>query len=84
MIKHMTAAALAVALTGCADHVVPVTGLTPPAASLVAQCKPLPDVPARDGDPRVRASYYATTRQQYGDCADRHRGLTAWAVAAAK
>ena len=84
MLKLILAAALAVALSGCGDKVVPVTGLTPPHASLVEQCRPLPDVPAKDGDPKVRSKYYATTRQMYGDCADRHRGLTAWSVAAAK
>lgn len=70
--------ALAAALTGCSAGPEPSTGIVAPAAGLTKVCSPLPAIPAKDGDPKVRAGYYATTRQMYGDCADRHRGLVAW------
>lgn len=57
--------------------------LTPPSAALLQACGPLAEIPKGDGDIRVRAEYYASSRRQYGECADRHAGLARWARVAA-
>ena len=67
------------ALGGCATQAPPAPHkLTPPEKSLMESCKPLPDVPANDGNVQARSSYYITTRKAYGECAQRVDGLQGW------
>lgn len=57
---------------------VPPTRLAPPPAELMADPAPLEPIPSCDGAIDCRARYYARTRSQYADLAQRHRGLQRW------
>lgn len=77
--RFLAVALAAVHLGGCAilggEEPPAAPSLRPPSASLMRAPKPLPDIPADEARPEVRRAYYATTRREYGDLADRHRAL---------
>lgn len=66
------------ALAGCASTPLP-TGLAPPEPRLMAVPSAVPDIPPGDGDPAVRARYYALSRRGHGQCRDQVQGLQVYA-----
>lgn len=68
----------ALALAGCTTTPVP-TGLTPPDPRLMIPPAPIADIPQNEGDPSVRAPYYASSRRDHGVCRDRLIGLQVYA-----
>lgn len=62
--------AIALLVAGCAGDPPPAPdGLSRPVAWAMKKCQPLPDVPANDGDPAVRAPVDKAVRLMYVECA---------------
>lgn len=69
------ALALLTLLSGCASAPVETGKLSPPARYLMtAPCR-LPAIPADEGNPAVRAAYYAGSRSCHGRTMDQVEGL---------
>lgn len=59
-------------IAGCSSNPPPAPeGLRRPPAWAMQRCPAVPDIPAKDGDPKVRADYEKTWRPQYVECAAR-------------
>lgn len=65
-------------LGACTTAEPPPAKLAPPPADLMQEPAPLVPIPDCDGAVDCRARYYATSRRQYSDLAQRHRGLQRW------
>lgn len=75
---------IAVVLSGCTKEppVAPVS-LSRPAAWIMAECDPLPEIPKNDGDPEVRRRYHKVERPAFVECAAKHRELVKYVDAIA-
>ncbi len=63
---------LALVLSGCSSNPPPAPeGLKRPPAWVMQRCPAVPDIPPKDGDPKVRAEYEKTWRPLYVECAAR-------------
>ncbi len=71
--------ALALALGGCSPSPEPPpTRLAKAPGELMEEPAALTPIPACEGEIECRTRYYARSRRQYSDLAQRHRGLQRW------
>lgn len=69
---------LAAMVHGCSDNPPPAPkGLRPAPAWMTDPCPDLPNIPAGDGDPRVRTPHNVQVYQMYARCSLKQRGLAA-------
>jgi hypothetical protein len=65
----------ALVVTGCASAPVEADKIKPPAGYLMMTPCKLPAIPSDEGNPAVRAAYYAQMRSCHGRTADQVTGL---------